>query len=121
MNQDCPNCESKLKRGKCPECGWGEKKETQGLPTWQGLPPYTKPKDDDPCGEWLPNGTLCLKTVREHIEEFRALCEKPNTVLSRPSQRAQQAAAPPDEAMLERRRQLLAEQARQLRGEGRDA
>ena len=87
-----------------------------GLPTWAGLPPYTKPDDDAICGELLEDGSgWCTATVRDHIEEFRRIVSRPGTVLSRPSQREAARTAPPTEAQIEARRQFLAQQAAQIR------
>lgn len=87
----------------------------QGLPTWQGLKPYKKPDDATVCGEWLEDDTLCQKTVRQHIDEMRAVVAKPNTLFSRPSQREMAKYELPDDEVLEQRRQMLLKQAEQIR------
>lgn len=83
-------------------------REPEFVAPWN-RPGFKPSKPEDPCDE--PG---CTKTVRDHIEEFRAIVNKPETVFSRPSVR-EVAKVDVDEAKLDERRMLLAQQAAQLR------
>lgn len=90
----CAECDAKnpaSAEGRfCRSCGSARNAAISSAPTTRApewLPPWrqpgwVEPKDTDRCTE--PG---CTKTAREHIEEFRAIVSRPDTVLSRPSQR----------------------------------
>lgn len=118
---ECSECGSKnpaSTEGRfCRACGSPRNAAVSERPqsnVWKGpwqAPDWRRSKPEDLCPE-CGDGT----TVRDHIEQFRAIVSKPNTMLSRPSQR-EQPKHEVNEELLESRRVILLEQARQLRGE----
>src|SRR5690349_10241472 len=96
----CATCEQVNRHTNlfCGSCGEAKQAATPSAEASRSyLPPWERPgfqlcKPDDPCTE--PG---CTKRVRDHIAEFRSIAAKPNTVLSRPSQREQRVWTLPDD------------------------